>query len=299
MIRAYIALCILFVFSSFSYAQTAQEQTVPVSIEDNGNVRLLSAKGTRDYSVGDTIRLDATPQDGYAFDEWKLESGNCVIDDAHSRSTFATAYKGGLCRFRPFAKEQSFYYELTPGEGPIVLDFKKYSTTTGYSAYGVRIKVRQGGKRFVLAISNYTQRNYPSKSHTGFDNRMESTGSFSNGRLYFYSDGYGSTPYDYYIAIPEENIDSDDKKATAQAFLAYNLTTKYEGSGSVELGSYDRVFIEGDTKFFSKLNGVAYDKVCTFFIIYFTEELCIQFDNIQRKFLKRIERRITRTKVVH
>lgn len=248
MIRAYIALCILFVFSSFSYAQTAQEQTVPVSIEDNGNVRLLSAKGTRDYSVGDTIRLDATPQDGYAFDEWKLESGNCVIKDAHSRSTFATAYKGGLCRFRPFAKEQSFYYELTPGEGPIVLDFKKYSTTTGYSAYGVRIKVRQGGKRCVLAISNYTQRNYPSKSHTGFDNRMESTGSFSNGRLYFYSDGYGSTPYDYYIAIPEENIDSDDKKATAQAFLAYNLTTKYEGSGSVELGSYDRVFIEGDTQ---------------------------------------------------
>ena len=51
MIRAYIALCILFVFS---YAQAVQ-----VSIEDNGNVRLLSAKGARDYSLGDTIRLDA------------------------------------------------------------------------------------------------------------------------------------------------------------------------------------------------------------------------------------------------
>ena len=97
MIRAYIALCILFVFSSFSYAQTAQEQTVPVSIEDNGNIYLSSTKGTRDYSAGDTIRLDATTKDGYAFDEWKMDAGgNCVIDDAHSRSTFATAYEGGL-----------------------------------------------------------------------------------------------------------------------------------------------------------------------------------------------------------
>ena len=243
MIRAYIALCILFVFS---YAQAVQ-----VSIEDNGNIYLGSTKGTRDYSAGDTIRLDATTRDGYAFDEWKMDNGgNCVIDDAHSRSTFATAYEGGLCRFRPYAKEQSFYYELTPGGAPTVLDFKKYSTTTGYSVYGVRVKVKQGGKRLVLAISNYTQRKYPSKGHTGFDNRMESAGSFSNGRLVFYSDEYeySSTPYDYYIAIPEENIDSEDKTATVQAFLAYYLSTKVEGGGSVKLGSSGSVLIEGDTQ---------------------------------------------------
>ena len=244
MIRAYIALCILF---AFSYAQAVQ-----VSIEDNGNIYLGSTKGTRDYSAGDTIRLDATTKDGYAFDEWKMDAGgNCVIDDAHSRSTFATAYEGGLCRFRPYAKEQSFYYELTPGGSPTVLDFKKYSTTTGYSAYGVRIKVKQGGKRLVLAISNYSKKSfsYAYKSHMGFDSGMSSAGDYSDGRLYFYSDGYGSTPYDYYIAIPEENIDSEDKTATVQAFLAYYLSTEVEGGGSAKLGSSTgRVLIEGDTQ---------------------------------------------------
>ena len=111
MIRAYIALCILFAFASFSYAQTAQVQMVQYSIEDGSNVTLLSKKGGNECPAGDTIGLDATTKDGYAFDEWKMDAGgNCVIDDAHSRSTFATAYEGGLCRFRPYAKEQSFYY---------------------------------------------------------------------------------------------------------------------------------------------------------------------------------------------
>ena len=243
MIRAYIALCILF---AFSFAQAVQ-----VSIEDNGNIYLGSTKGTRDYAAGDTIRLDATTRDGYAFDEWKMDNGgNCVIDDAHSRSTFATAYEGGLCRFRPYAKEQNFYYTLTPGGSPTVLDFKKYSTTTEYSVYGVRVKIEQGGKRVVLAISNYTHNKSVYKSHRGFDSGMYSGGSFSNGRLIFYSDEYeySPTPYDYYIAIPEENIDSEDKTATVQAFLAYYLSTKVEGGGSVKLGSSGSVLIEGDTQ---------------------------------------------------
>ena len=241
MIRAYIALCILF---AFSYAQAVQ-----VSIEDNGNVYLLSTKGTREYSAGDTIQLRASTRDGYAFDEWKMDNGgNCVIDDAHSMSTFATAYEGGYCRFRPYAKEQNYFYTLTPGaSSPTTLDFKKNSTTTN-GVYGVRVKIEQGAKRVALAISNYTQKESVYKSHSGFDGYMSSGGNFSNGRLNFYSDEYGSTPYDYYIAIPENNIDSEDKTATVQAFIAYYLTTKYEGKGSVELGSYDRVFIEGDTQ---------------------------------------------------
>ena len=245
MIRAYIVLCILF---AFSYAQAVQ-----ASIEDNGNVILYSDKGTKTYSAGDTIPLRASVKSGYAFDEWKMDDGgNCVIDDAHSMSTFAIAYEGGngYCRFRPYAKEQSFYYTLTPGGTAKLLDFKKYTTMTGYSIYGVRVKIEQGAKRVALSISNYTHRNNVYKSHTGFDSGMGAAGSYSNGRLVFYSDEYeySSTPYDYYIAIPEENIDSEDKTATVQAFLAYYLTTKVEGGGSVKLGSSGSVLIEGDTQ---------------------------------------------------
>ena len=241
MIRAYIALCILF---AFSYAQAVQ-----VSIEDNGNVYLLSTKGTREYSAGDTIQLRASTRDGYAFDEWKMDNGgDCVIDDAHSMSTFATAYEGGYCRFRPYAKEQNYFYTLTPGaSSPTTLDFKKYSTTTN-GVYGVRVKIEQGAKRVALAISNYTQKETVYKSHSGFDGYMSSGGNFSNGRLNFYSDEYSSTPYDYYIAIPENNIDSEDKTATVQAFLAYYLSTKVEGGGSVKLGPSGSVLIEGDTQ---------------------------------------------------
>ncbi len=244
MIRAYIALCILF---AFSYAQAVQ-----VSIEDNGNVYLLSTKGTREYSAGDTIQLRASTRDGYAFDEWKMDNGgDCVIDDAHSMSTFATAYEGGYCRFRPYAKEQNYFYTLTPGaSSPTKLDFKKYSTMTMSSVYGVRVKIEQGAKRVVLSISNYTHKKSVYKSHRGFDSGMYSGGNFSNGRLVFYSDEYeySSTPYDYYIAIPEENIDSEDKTATVQAFLAYYLSTKVEGGGSVKLGPSGSVLIEGDTQ---------------------------------------------------
>ena len=241
MIRAYIALCILF---AFSYAQAVQ-----VSIEDNGNVYLLSTKGTRDYSAGDTIQLRASTKDGYAFDEWKMDNGgNCVIDDVHSMSTFATAYEGGYCRFRPYAKEQNYFYTLTPGaSSPTTLDFKKNSTTTN-GVYGVRVKIEQGAKRVALAISNYTQKESVYKSHSGFDGYMSSGGNFSNGRLNFYSDEYSSTPYDYYIAIPENNIDSEDKTATVQVFLAYYLSTKVEGGGSVKLGPSGSVLIEGDTQ---------------------------------------------------
>ena len=82
MIRAYIALCILF---AFSYAQAVQ-----VSIEDNGNVYLLSTKGTREYSAGDTIQLRASTRDGYAFDEWKMDNGGSA------KRTIAIIFEGNI-----------------------------------------------------------------------------------------------------------------------------------------------------------------------------------------------------------